>query len=261
MKTSFLDQPLLIVDDERFARGIAVQIARDFGFRSVFQASDGTAACALLNEPPSSTGGLPIGGILADYNMPLMNGLALLKEVRLGKTGIAASTPFALLTGHSDRDIVETAMRLDVTAFITKPVSAKTLGTKLAKALSEEPTIRPAMHYAEIEVVESPNNLAADPSAAAPAVLRSEMIRRLNPSRGGDSSGRLGPSAFRAGPEVCSRLASVQPGAVLSRLITSASGVILLGEGTVLTDRRLQRLRGMSAGENIENVWIEVKTK
>jgi CheY-like chemotaxis protein len=84
---------LLLVDDDTMARRTLAAMLARFGFR-VVQASDAEEALATLKM-------LTPDVILSDYNMPGMNGAALLREIRC-KLPQLSGVPFILCSGYID---------------------------------------------------------------------------------------------------------------------------------------------------------------
>ena len=69
--------------------------------------------------------------ILSDVKMPVMDGLALLKEIR----AIDGEVPFILVTAHGDVDMAVDAMQQGATDFLTKPFERERLIQKIRRAL------------------------------------------------------------------------------------------------------------------------------
>ena len=59
--------------------------------------------------------------ILCDVEMPVMNGIELLRQVKANP--LLAAIPFVMITGQSDEQTRQTSQDLGVEAFLTKPVA------------------------------------------------------------------------------------------------------------------------------------------
>ncbi len=123
---------LLIVDDEPIIRRGIVKLI-DFealGIDEVLEAANGEQAYALFEEKRPEI-------ILADINMPKMNGLEFATKVKaLGK-----ETKIALITGYDYFDYAQKAIKLGVDDYILKPVSKediRQLLRKLVKSVLDE---------------------------------------------------------------------------------------------------------------------------
>jgi two-component system, chemotaxis family, chemotaxis protein CheY len=117
-----LNVPVLVVDDYReMARLVRTQLT-DLGFRQVLTAEDGATALALVRSRS-------IGLVISDYNMKPMNGLQLLREIRLDK--LLVWLPFIMISGSGDEQAIVEAKRAGVTDYLLKPFTRATLKAKL----------------------------------------------------------------------------------------------------------------------------------
>lgn len=117
---------ILVVDDSAAIRSIVVSSLRELGLRNTLEASDGSIAWEILLKKH-------IDLILSDVEMPLMDGLELLKRVRATKA--LYITPFILVTSVNDKETIIKAAKLGVSAYLVKPFEAKVLEVKLHQAL------------------------------------------------------------------------------------------------------------------------------
>lgn len=80
---SFLDtfeqKRILIVDDDRFIRGVLDKLLRMIGFEAITHAEDGDVALEIMDEHAFDL-------MVTDVQMPKVNGLELLKRVRCGQS-------------------------------------------------------------------------------------------------------------------------------------------------------------------------------
>lgn len=72
--------------------------------------------------------------IISDWNMPLMTGEELLKNVR--ENNQFANIPFLMLTARSDKDSVIDAINAGVTEYMHKPFDRQALIAKITKLLA-----------------------------------------------------------------------------------------------------------------------------
>lgn len=118
---------ILVVDDATFTRDLVKKQLRDhLPGVEIFEAPDGVRALVVMKHNP-------IDIILSDWEMPLMTGEDLLRQVRATPEG--ASTPFVMITSRGDRDHVVKAVQAGVSDYITKPFSAEELLRKVHKQL------------------------------------------------------------------------------------------------------------------------------
>lgn len=105
---------LLIVDDEPMIRkGIKTLIDFDaLKINAVFEAENGIEALEIVKNNK-------VDLILADINMPKMNGLDFVANVKQ----LSPNTRIAMITGYDSLDYAITALKLGVDDYVLKPVS------------------------------------------------------------------------------------------------------------------------------------------
>lgn len=110
---------ILIVEDEpEILKQMVVMLSRIAD--RVISAINGSEAYALYQQET-------IDLIISDIDMPQMNGLQLLKSVRIHNRKI----PFILLTGLKSLDILTEAIQYGISAFLSKPINIKDLIAKI----------------------------------------------------------------------------------------------------------------------------------
>ena len=121
---------ILIVDDSRIMRQIVKRTLNQAGFEDAkySEAADGCEALEIFKETKPDI-------ILSDWNMPNMDGLSLLQEVR--KTD--ADIPFGLITAQSTASLRESARYHGAHFLLSKPFTPESLGTAIQAILTTEP--------------------------------------------------------------------------------------------------------------------------
>lgn len=115
---------VLIVDDQSSIRQILANSLLQLGFTEIAQRKDGKEAIEYLGQNPAHL-------VISDFNMPVMDGLALLRAVRGSpKTQKVA---FIILTGEASRDLVQEAVKAGVNNFLAKPYTVAKLREVLEK--------------------------------------------------------------------------------------------------------------------------------
>jgi two-component system, chemotaxis family, chemotaxis protein CheY len=109
---------VLIVDDQRTSRMLIRDALDQLGISQITMAVDGEEALKMLMSAPCHI-------IISDFNMPKLDGLQLLKAVRSYPP--TKKTPFIILTGRGDRELVQKAAALGVNNFLVKPISVPVL--------------------------------------------------------------------------------------------------------------------------------------
>lgn len=115
---------ILIVDDFSTMRRIIKNLLRDLGYTNTQEADDGLTALPMLK-------GGDFDFLVTDWNMPGMQGIDLLKEVRADAK--LASLPVLMVTAEQKREQIVEAAQAGVNGYIVKPFTAQTLKEKIDK--------------------------------------------------------------------------------------------------------------------------------
>ena len=115
---------ILIVDDFSTMRRIIKNLLRDLGFTNTYEADDGHTALPMLKN-----GNFEF--VVTDWNMPIMEGIDLLKEIR--KDPQLKHLPVLMVTAEAKREQIIEAAQAGVNGYIVKPFTAGTLKEKLDK--------------------------------------------------------------------------------------------------------------------------------
>tara|TARA_R110001583_G_scaffold50189_9_gene156644 strand:+ start:5894 stop:6265 length:372 start_codon:yes stop_codon:yes gene_type:complete len=115
---------VLIVDDFSTMRRIIKNLLRDLGFTNTYEADDGHTALPMLKS-----GNFEF--VVTDWNMPIMQGIDLLKEIR--KDPQLKHLPVLMVTAEAKREQIIEAAQAGVNGYIVKPFTAGTLKEKLDK--------------------------------------------------------------------------------------------------------------------------------
>ena len=117
---------ILVVDDQRSMRALVRSSLLQFGCARVNEAEDGVDALTKLAHMPAHL-------VISDLNMPRMDGLELLRNVR--ETDNLRDTAFIMLTSRGDGDLVRQAVALRVNNYLMKPFAMDTLKKKIESVL------------------------------------------------------------------------------------------------------------------------------
>ncbi|MCH7596503.1 MAG: response regulator [Planctomycetes bacterium] len=117
---------ILLVDDSRTIRNIQKNVLKELGYENVWEAEDGVQALARLKEEIPDL-------MLVDWNMPNMDGITLIREVR--KTN--KSLPIIMCTTESEKSRVLEAVKAGVNNYIVKPFTVESLGEKINATLAK----------------------------------------------------------------------------------------------------------------------------
>ena len=113
---------VLIVDDSGTMRTIQKRCLNKLGIEDIVEAEDGRKGLEAFER-----GTFDI--ILSDWNMPNMDGLALLKEIRQRNTTV----PVLMITTEAERARVVSAIEAGVSDYLVKPYTPEGLKEKLER--------------------------------------------------------------------------------------------------------------------------------
>ena len=117
---------VLVVDDQFSVRQMTRLALEKIGVRLIHEAENG-------QEALSKALAQPLDLIISDFNMPEMDGIGLLRAVR-GHQAIR-KTPFILITGRGDRELVVKAAQAGVNNYVVKPFDESILRQKMEAVL------------------------------------------------------------------------------------------------------------------------------
>ena len=120
---------LLTVDDSSVQRHSLVELFRPYRCR-VFEARDGLEGLAAIRAHRPDL-------VLLDYNMPVLDGLGMLRELRADPA--VARTPVIMITTDNTPPTLAAAARLGVRDHVVKPHHGPTLLAKAARLVNLVP--------------------------------------------------------------------------------------------------------------------------
>ena len=118
---------VLIVDDASTVRMLVSYALSDKGYQ-VLQAGDGKEGLALLERTP-------VDLIISDLNMPEMDGLEMVRQVR--KLPQFRTTPIVLLTTESSQDRRNLGKEAGANAWMVKPFKPEQLVAVMQKLIPQ----------------------------------------------------------------------------------------------------------------------------
>ena len=114
----------LVVDDFSTMRRIVRNLLKELGFTNGDEAEDGQVALQKLNS-------LPFDFVVTDWNMPNMDGLTLLQNIRANPS--LKHLPVLMITAEAKKENIIAAAQAGASGYIVKPFTAATLSEKLEK--------------------------------------------------------------------------------------------------------------------------------
>lgn len=112
----------MIVDDSRAQRMLLKRAVAPLGF-DVIEAENGEDALSKLDTDD------PVDVMLVDWNMPVMDGLALVRRVRA--TRAFADVFVMMVTSESDPKKMARALMVGADDYLVKPVDGEMIRSKL----------------------------------------------------------------------------------------------------------------------------------
>ncbi|MGA7776356.1 MAG: chemotaxis response regulator CheY [Paraburkholderia sp.] len=119
---------ILVVDDFPTMRRIVRNLLKELGYSNVDEAEDGMAGLARLRSGKYDF-------VISDWNMPNMDGLAMLKEIRADAS--ITHLPVLMVTAESKKENIIAAAQAGASGYVVKPFTAVTLDEKLNKILEK----------------------------------------------------------------------------------------------------------------------------
>lgn len=115
---------ILVVDDFPTMRRIVRNLLKELGFVNVDEAEDGAVGFEKLK-------GGRYGFVVSDWNMPNMDGLAMLRAIRADPS--MAKLPVLMVTAEAKKENIIAAAQAGANGYVVKPFTAITLEEKISK--------------------------------------------------------------------------------------------------------------------------------
>ncbi len=123
---------ILIVDDSLPMRGVLKKTIRAAGYGAarILEAENGQAALKVLGEDKADL-------VITDFNMPVMNGLDLLKTIQ--ETPSTGCPPVIVVSTEGSIEKVTQIINQGAAGYVKKPFSPEQLRDLLIELLGEPP--------------------------------------------------------------------------------------------------------------------------
>jgi len=123
-----MPKTVLVVDDSAMMRKIVIKNLKDCGFDvNIVEAGDGVEGLQKFDAGP-------VDLVLSDWNMPNMDGLSFVREIR--KRDPEKKVPVVMITTEGSADKVKEAVLAGANNYLAKPFTPDRFKEKLAKILS-----------------------------------------------------------------------------------------------------------------------------
>jgi two-component system chemotaxis response regulator CheY len=117
---------VMVVDDMSTSRGLLTQGLDSLGIKNYSAVGDGVEAFNRLAIRP-------VHLVISDYNMPRLDGLGLLDELR--RHPLTQKIAFILVTGTPSADVVQKGTALRVNYILKKPFTVPQLRGSIEKVV------------------------------------------------------------------------------------------------------------------------------
>ena len=114
----------LLVDDSSTMRKIQRRTLEKLGFEDVVEAQDGRDALEVIQRTPPDV-------VITDWNMPNMDGLALVNAIRQENK----SLPIIMVTTEAEKSKVVQAIQAGINDYLIKPFTPDALSAKIRKVI------------------------------------------------------------------------------------------------------------------------------
>lgn len=132
---------ILVVDDNVHMRKLVTTILQAFGVIQIYEAESGQRAWTILRESNPDV-------IVLDWVMDDINGIELMQMIRTNPAAPNPFVPVIMLTGHTSMEHVIQARDAGVNEFIAKPVSVKTMMSRLVSVIEHpRPYVRTGGYF------------------------------------------------------------------------------------------------------------------
>lgn len=123
---------VLLVDDSGLSRKVQAKVLREVGLEAISEARNGLDALKKLEDA-----GWSIDLILTDWNMPGMDGISLIQEVRRHPKG--SRLPIIVVSSEGEDARIAQAFQVGASSYITKPFKKEVLQRKIqaVRAIAE----------------------------------------------------------------------------------------------------------------------------
>lgn len=162
---------VLLVDDSVLSRKVQLKVLQELSINDVIEAKNGLEALRKLEELAFA-----VDFVLTDWNMPAMDGVTFVRELR--KLPKGRRVPVIVVSSEGEEDKIATAFEAGANSYVTKPFKKEVLARKIqsVKSVAALPE-KPAMNGQKAG--ESTAALSGDLSALGFA----ELVQFLNFSR------------------------------------------------------------------------------
>lgn len=116
---------ILLIDDDPVSRELLKTMLEEMEQKNIQEAESGEAGLEVLSND------INFDMILCDWQMPGISGFDLLKKIREAEA--TKKLPFIMVTGRSDMEYIQSAIKAGVNDYIVKPIDMNVLEKKMSR--------------------------------------------------------------------------------------------------------------------------------
>jgi len=263
----YSEKKFLIVDDMPFMLDLIHRMLKECGATTIVKAPDGATVLKMIKDDVSQ-----VDFIIADCNMAPVNGLQLLQAIRSGVNPcIPRDQAVVMLTGQTDPGVVKSAILLDVSGYLVKPISLEKLVETIERVIKKPLKVKDSEYYRAVKLATSRGldklldsdtdeqrrasvwvMLPKNSQLRADARFKSkvDLFQVEHASRDGEESVKIGKIRR------CD-LAALTDGMVLAEDIHADEEHVLLRRGARLTTGMIDRLRELAVeSKSRDHIWV-----
>ncbi len=121
---------VLIVEDNLHFRTLMRTILKALGVETVEEARDGAEAMEVLASFDADMA-------IIDWKMDGVDGVECVRRIRHGEDNVDKFLPIIMVTGYTDETLANEARNAGVNDFLSKPISAKSLLSRINSVISD----------------------------------------------------------------------------------------------------------------------------
>lgn len=115
---------VLLVDDSLLSRKVQLKVLHELGLGDVVEAKNGVEALRKLEEL-----GYAFDLVVTDWNMPVMDGVTFIRELR--KTEKGRHVPVIVVSSEGEQGKISSAFEAGADSYVTKPFKKEVLARKI----------------------------------------------------------------------------------------------------------------------------------
>jgi two-component system chemotaxis response regulator CheY len=115
---------VLLVDDSLLSRKVQLKVLQELSIEDVAEAKNGLEALRKLEELQYA-----VDFVLTDWNMPAMDGITFIRELR--KLPLGRRVPVIVVSSEGEEERIATAFEAGANSYVTKPFKKEVLARKI----------------------------------------------------------------------------------------------------------------------------------